>query len=171
MELLDLLAQGHNQAALNNNNSSSAILKEIAALGERFERAVAAALLSVGGTVHGPTEDARYVIFQATDEEIQERLDNGKLSGFGNAFFKDQIDPAFIPFYEKLKEEEPDIWNRLERLADLIEERKGKRLYPNAAAATGIMAQLMNFAPGTEIGLLIQCRLGAWAQLWSEFRP
>jgi len=167
--VLELLIKAQYQAAMNNDNVSSAMVRQMAVVGEPFEKAVAAALLSLGGPVHGPTADARHVLFTADDAEIKERmLRKEKIPGFGNQFYRDKVDPAFAEFYTEIENNHPEIWTRLTHVAALIMEVKGKFFYPNAAAATAITAELMNLAEGTEIQLLVMGRLPAWAQQWSK---
>ena len=169
-ELLDLLLKAQHQAALNNDNVSSAIIKQMAVVKEPFEKAIAAALLSLGGPVHGPTKDARYVLFTATDEEVRDRLKRGeRLPGFGNQFY-DTVDPAFAAFFTYIENNHREIWLRVAHVTSLIVEDRGKFLFPNAALATAITAQLLNIPEGTEIKLLIAGRLNAWAQQWIAAR-
>lgn len=167
--VLDLLVKAHYQAATTNNNVSSAIVAQIGAVGGTFERAVAAALLSLGD-VHAPVTQARYILFEATDDvEITAQLKVGyKIPGYGNGFYKDSIDPAFEEFFKYIEKNYPEIWKRVLHVGALIFKKKGKTIYPNAACATGIAAEILNIPRGTEVQLLLMGRLPAWANQWQS---
>ncbi len=162
--LLDTLSWCHQQSTLHNNNASSAALANAASCGAKFEHALASALLTFGEK-HGPTTAARDLIYMDTDEEIIDKLENGEvLPGFGNSFHKKSIDPAFVPLDHLIREEYSLDSELLDRVAKLIFKVKGKSLYPNPAAYTAVCSQLVGMARGTEIMLVIACRLPAWGR-------
>ena len=162
--LLDTLSSCHQNAAIVNNNASSAALMNAAVCNATFEHAVASALLTFGSK-HGPTTAARDLLYVDTKEEIIERLEGGEiLPGFGNAFYKKSIDPAFVPLDHLLRETYPQDNEKIDRVAKLIFKVKGRALYPNPAAYTAICSDLVGLMRGTEIMLVIACRLPAWSR-------
>jgi citrate synthase len=162
--LLDTLSWCNQSAALTNNNASSAALTNAAGCDSRFEHAVASALLTFG-TKHGPTTEARRLLYDTENEEIITRLEDGEiLPGWGNAFYKKSIDPAFVPLDHLLRETYSSHHDRLDEIATLVFKVRGRVLYPNAASYNAICAEIVCFAWGLEIMLPIMCRLPAWGK-------
>jgi citrate synthase len=166
--LVKELMTAHVNSALDNDNLSSSFVKQMAAVGKSYTEAVASAVLSLGGT-HGPTAQARQVLFNADNETIVQAIEEGVIiPGFGNAFYKDDIDPAWREFRSVLETEFPEVAARIEEVADILSSAKDKKLFPNPAVYTAATAHLMGMLPGTEIGLGVIARIPAWAQQWHE---
>ena len=166
--LMGVLMRAHFVAATENNNVSSAVVKQVAAVGKTFPEAIAAALLTLGG-VHAPVTQARHILFEAEDEDIRVLLQQGnKIPGYGNSFFKGAIDPAWNEMDATLLQCYPAIYERLYRISDIITQEKNVRIFPNAAAYTAIAAQLMEVAWHTEMALVIMGRMPAWTNQFEE---
>jgi citrate synthase len=172
MENKDLLIAelrlAHVNSALNNDNLSSNLVKQMAIVGKSFTEALATAILSLGD-VHGPTYQARRMLFYTDRKSLIRAINDGVIiPGFGNAFYKDNIDPAWIDFRKILEAEYPENAKQIDEIAELLSKLKGKDLYPNPAAYTAATAHIMDMLPGTEIGLAIAARMGVWAKQWHE---
>ena len=169
--LIKTLCQAHFEAAMNNNNVSSAMVKQVASVGKGLPEAIAAACLTLG-EVHGPTTQARRVLFEEDDDNvIRSNLEQGnKVPGFGNAFFKNGVDPAFKEISDIIYKDHPEVGQRIDDVGELIVEVRGNRVYPNAAAFTASVAHILDIPWHTEVGLLIMGRTPAWIQQFTEFR-
>jgi citrate synthase len=162
--LLDTLSWCNQKASIHNNNASSAALINAASCSATFEHSVASALLTFGNK-HGPTAAARDLLCYTKNEEVISKLEDGEiLPGWGNAFHKKSIDPSFVPLDHLLREEYRAHSERLDEIATLIFKVKGRCLYPNPASYNAICAEILGMARGTEIMLVIACRLPAWGQ-------
>lgn len=168
--LRQALMQAHFDAAINNNNVSSAAVRQVASVGKALPEAIAAACLTLG-EIHGPTFQTRYTLFEAENEEIEALLMQGhRIPGYGNAFFKEGIDPAFKIVERMIYQDTVEIGQRIDEVGDLIVRVKGKRFYPNAAAFTASVAHILDVPWHTEIGLVIVARVPAWIRQFNEAR-
>ena len=169
--LLDTLSWCHQSATLTNHNASSGALINAASCGARLESAVASALLTFGD-IHGPATAARKLLYSTGNDAIIKKLEDEEiLPGWGNAFYKKSIDPAFVPFDHLIREQYHEHHERLDKIMELIFKVTGKTLYPNAASFNAICAELLSMAWGTEIALVIVCRLPAWAKQYVGASP
>ncbi len=166
-ELSGLMMKAHADAAANNDNLSSGTIKQMAIVQKSFLESMVAGLLTLGGT-HAPIEQARQVLFYTDNEDIIAHIEAGfLLPGFGNAFYKDQIDPAWVDVEAKLKADFTSYAERIEEVTQILSEAKGKTIYPNAAAFTAAVAEILQMPIGTELSLLIQGRLFVWVDQWA----
>jgi citrate synthase len=163
-ELLGLVLEAHNRAALDNPNASSgACVNAVAGTG-RVENGIASAILTLGPT-HGPVQDARYVYEMFEPEHIRMYIDNGrKVPGFGNSFFRDGIDPAWKPVDQFIREHFKRIALRIDGLTKAMSE-SGKTLHPNAALYTAAVCSEIGVQKGAEAALFIIARIPAWVHL------
>lgn len=162
-ELLNAVLEAHKRAALANNNSSSAALAMAANLQVPFTQAVASALLTFGGPKHGPIQFARELIYGWSPEDIVESLDNGeKIPGWGNSFHS-ELDPAWVEVDKIIREKFESHAERLDLISKLIEDRKDRKIYPNASAYTAITAHILGMPLGLESLFSLLGRLPAWA--------
>lgn len=168
-ELMNLTLTAHAVAAQNNEtNVSSMAVKQAAYVGKDFQTAMAAGILTLGN-IHAPVTQARHLIFATDNEGIKQALEEGmRLPGYGNAFHKDEIDPAWEGVDEFLRSHWSQVHDRIHEIAGLIEEVKEKKLFPNAAAYTAATAQIMNTPWGAEVGLVVAGRLPVWSEQWRE---
>ena len=95
---------------------------------------------------------------------VEVYLSNGlKVPGFGNSFFKQEIDPCWLEVADFLMVEYPQVVDAIQKLQAALS-AKGLELQPNAAMFTGAAAMLAGFPVGTEPALFIVPRIGAWVQ-------
>jgi citrate synthase len=166
--VMAVLMRAHFTAAIENDNVSSTMVRTVAAVGKPLGDAFAAALMTLG-EVHGPITQARALLFNGDDDLIRTDLERGlKVPGFGNAFFKEGIDPAWHDMDKMVYELDPKTGARLDVVSDMICAAKGKRIYPNAASYTAIAAHWMEFPWHTELALLVMGRLPAWTNQFHE---
>lgn len=169
--LLETLFKCHRAAAKNNANLSSTAIMQVAAAGKGIESAIAGGLMTLGD-IHGPVAQARMMIFTAEDKQLWESLEEGRiLPGWGNAFFKGEMDPAIIPIADLISSEYPKVDNRLMRITEFIAEVKDKRIFANAAAYTAVTAEILELPVGIEMILAIGARLPTWTSQFLEARP
>lgn len=169
--LLETLFRGHQTAARNNENLSSTAIMQVAAAGRGIESSIAGGLMTLG-EIHGPVSQARVMIFGLPVETIRQNLEDGRiLPGWGNAFFKKSIDPAFKPVSELIRIEYPEIHDRIVVISDLIWDVKGTWLYPNGAAFTAVVADILELPLDIEMVLAIGARLPVWAGQFLAAQP
>jgi citrate synthase len=87
-----------------------------------------------------------------------------KIPGFGNSFFKDQIDPAWSRVSELIKSDFPNANARVEQLHGWMKEA-GKNVHPNAALYTAVVCSELGVIPGAESAIFILARTAAWTSL------
>lgn len=168
-ELMAALLKAHKIAATDNNNVSSSALMLAASVNTPFPQSVAAALMTLGGDIHGPTTQARNTIYHRSRNDVLVDLKRGKrIPGWGNSFYNDSVDPAFEEVDKLIRTKYKFDAGCLDRVSQVIREFKGKDLYPNAAAYTAVTAELIGLPEGLEIILLIVGRLPAWATQWTN---
>lgn len=154
-KMLELLFIAHATAAETNVPvSSGAVINSAIASGD-FDKAVISAICMTGD-VHAPVRAARNVIFRGYSAV-------GKIPGFGNSFYKDEIDPAFVPLDIYLSNYYPEV-----RIKITEANSKCSGLYPNAAAYTAAVAEIINLPEGLEQLLFILPRLCVWAKQYKD---
>lgn len=164
-ELVENLFACHRVAARANQNASS-VAAQIAWHGSRnMTQAIIAALATTGET-HAPVAEVRSFLFFDLPNafwpiNISSLVAHGhRIAGFGNSFYKDQVDPAFHPIEARCREFCPQL--------NIIQKelwKCGKKIYPNAAAFTAIVAEKIGLRTGCEILLFALPRLAVWADL------
>ncbi len=168
--LVETLFRCHARAALQNDNVSSAALRLSGAVANSFAASAAAACATLGGPLHGPTDQARVVIYEWIDLDVSDALLAGrKVAGWGNHFYTGEIDPAWKDMEALVRESYPDHAFRLDRVTGWLA-AQGKNLHPNAAAYTAVTAQVLGLPHGVEVLLAIAARLPVWALQWLEVR-
>lgn len=168
--LIDKVLTAHRTSALENENVSSIALSLASSVNADFHHSVSSALLTLGKT-HGPITMTREYIYGLGLEEIATAVRNGEIiPGWGNAFFKNDIDPAWVKVSEHIRLHNIDHWNKLNQITEVIENCKGKRLYPNASAFTAVTSHIVGLPLGLEMILTILGRLPAWGMQWQSQR-
>lgn len=168
--LFDAMSTAHMNSALNNDNVSSSVIQQMARVHKTFGEAIAAAILTLGN-VHGPVPQARQILYYTADKLLIQSITEGYIvPGFGNSFYKDSIDPAWEEFEALLIKEFPERAERISEVSAMISEAKGRKIYPNPAAFTATVADLINLPFETEVGLVVNSRMQAWAEQWSAAR-
>jgi citrate synthase len=162
-ELIDAVLLAHKQAAMANPNASSNALYSTSQLKVPFSQAVASALLTLGGPLHGPMSEARELIYGWAPEDIKASLDLGeKIPGWGNSFH-DELDPSWVEVDKIVREKFANHATRLDAITSLIEDVKKQKIYPNAAGYTAVTAHIVGLPLGLESLFFILGRLPAWA--------
>lgn len=165
--LLSMLFVAHEESARNNANLSNAAVDIARIGGVSFGQAVIAAVSTLGER-HGPITSARSVLYARPNEAIHSAIESGvKLPGWGNSFFKDRIDPAWSSLNEAIKDAFPEDSQRLDSITSWLWEA-GKRVHPNAAAFTAIVAERIGLPVGAEVGLFVAARLPVWASRFTS---
>lgn len=167
-ELINAVLEAHKKAALVNSNASSAALAMAANLKVPFTQSVASALLTFGGPLHGPIRETREMIYGWSAEDIAESLDAGEIiPGWGNSFH-DELDPAWVEVDKIVREKFESHASRLDSISALIEDRKERKLYPNASAYTAVTAHIVGLPLGLESLFSILGRLPSWAMQYHQ---
>lgn len=181
-DLLDLLEVAHYNAALNNqgNISASVAMHVFDGSGDPL-KAISAAINSMGQK-HAPLTHARSLVKNwildpnRTRKYIEGLVEvNQKIPGFGNSFFKDQVDPSFqdvlSEYLQLYKDANTEPLLGIARYVNfLLTERKGREinLMPNAAGITGAIAEFCNIGTFQEVTIALKGRIPAWMQLISN---
>ena len=176
-ELLGLLEEAHYNAAIRNKGNISATAAMVVYQGSLDPiKAVAAGLLSIGGT-HAPVVAARELISNWRRDEVTTRrivtnmiAAGQKIPGFGNSYYKEGVDPSFQEAYDKYREyagEDNPIRNIERFLNNHLQAQNGFQghLYPNAAIITSGICDFLKMQPLYEIYSFIAGRSQAWLQL------
>jgi hypothetical protein len=133
-----------------------------------FVQALAAAVLTFGSEagLHGPTLGARKLLVSDTSiSDISDILASGRrVPGFGNSFFKNEIDPAFKKLAESIASFFPKLDERILELAQHLYRSTGTRLYPNAAMYTAAVCEICECPAGKEFVFLGLPRIPVWAE-------
>lgn len=167
-ELLCAVMEAHVCSATNNPNASTAAAVNSYCGSRSINQAICSAILATG-QVHGPVTDARLLLEQVCEgkdpsDMVDVYLSNGlKVPGFGNSFFKQEIDPCWLSVADFLIVEYPQVTDSIQKLQAALS-AKGLELQPNAAMFTGAAAMLAGFPIGTEPAMFIVPRIGAWVQ-------
>lgn len=156
--LLALLQWSHYQAALKNDNTSSAAAVAVFKASGDIGKAIAAATLAQGG-LHAPIEGARRVL-EDSAYAGQLLAQGRKVPGFGNSFYKDKIDPCFETTYWALPMGARDRIARIQNGCPRLE-----NLYPNAAIITAAACVQVGIPAGAEPMIFAYCRVPAWTRL------
>lgn len=156
--LLEAVAKAHQQAATTNKNVSSVTFMNVMMGSGRIENAMAAAILSIG-SMHAPILEARGLYRMGQKEVVKMQLMRGhKIAGFGNSFFKTNIDPAWSDVWSIIRISFPKAAERIDELTGWMIEL-GKPLYPNAALFTAAACDICGIRGGTESSLFMLWRL------------
>lgn len=161
MTLFRAVCEAHYVSATENDNVSSAAVRLVRSgnPGQPMA-AIAAAVLTVGQR-HGPVDDAR-AMWRMDDDELRALRDSGAtVAGFGNAFWKDDIDPAWNPVRDILTSLFPEEAKRLEAKAAIMQE-KSTKLHPNPGCFTAIACEVGGIPQGRSHLLYLFGRIPAW---------
>ena len=164
LELLQAVFDAHDMAARNNQNSSSGAAVNAFFGSGQLTNGIASAILTLGDA-HGPIGPARFVYERFDERALKSAIEAGmKIPGFGNSFFKDQIDPAWSRVSELIKSDFPNANARIEQLHGWMKEA-GKNIHPNAALYTAVVCSELGVIPGAESAIFILARTAAWTSL------
>lgn len=164
-DLISALMIAHMNATFSNKNLSKDVFLASLQGSSNALQAVCAGLLSTGST-HAPVIHARDVLFnfEKSDEQVNNDISHMvriglRVPGFGNSFFKDNIDPAFQPIYDFLSDTIEG--KRIDFVNNII----NKGLFPNAACLTAAVASYCNLPRLMELWLFIAPRTASWLYL------
>lgn len=182
--LMIAVTEAHYRAGADNDSISRSVFRATYEGSGDVMKGIAAAILSIGGK-HGPLFQARGLIglFHLNPVKAYELIDEclqagEKVPGFGNSFFKTEIDPAFEEVYLKYADLYSSIygvsetsnpvnllWERFSRAKyDQTFKYGDKCVYPNAALITGAVAHLCQGVPYIENWTFITGRSRAWIE-------
>jgi citrate synthase len=158
-ELLRTLEYAHYRAALRNQNTSSQVATATYAASGDLGKAIAAATLAQG-SLHAPITAARDLLESKQPWLTALRMleDKRRVPGFGNSFFKTEIDPSFFELYATLPSAlQSDIMQ--------IKTKVLPKLCPNAAIITAAACMTADLPRGVEPAIFAYCRIPAWTKL------
>lgn len=162
VQLLQAVNYAHYTSAFRDNASSQAVRTSMLASGD-YTKAVVAGLSMLGGS-HAPVIDAYYVV-QSPLEKIAGVVDaGGKVPGWGNSFYRGEPDPIWQETRKWFKENDPKFMGHVDSITKLLH-AKGKKIYPNAAAYTGMAGLVLGVPVSILPYLVVGSRLAAWTEL------
>lgn len=149
----------HNVCAYR-NNISSCVLMECARGSHDLNKAICAALSSVGG-IHAPLVDTYFVLMNP--DSVDGILKNGlKVPGWGSSFPDDK---SWNEVESTLKEHFPEVYSKIEIVTSKLK-AEGKDLKPNPSAFTAAVGIVLEMPCILLPWLFIQGRLNAWCDLF-----
>jgi citrate synthase len=155
----ELLCAHYGASHANNNMSKLAFVNSFVGSGNPYMATIGA--LSTLGNTHGPVVEARETIYEYKNRIEDIIFTGGKVPGYGGAFFKDRIDPAFIPVVDIIQSTEK--YKILQDGADLINRSKGRKaVYPNPAGITACVAELLGLPKYMETWFFLVGRSAQW---------
>ena len=170
-QLLDLVMTAHANSAKNQNNISSTYFISTLLTTDNMASAIASAVLTTG-KYHAPITQARNVFTKWSYQDIAKAIERGeKVPGFGNSFYKDDIDPAWFPVRDYLRTFMPALHAHLDSLTLAVNTERQKHsnktnpIFPNPAMYSAIVTELFGWEEGSELSLFVLARLPSWVSL------
>lgn len=163
-DLLNAATAAHHSNTFRQNQSAVAV--QLAASGSgNYMQAIAMALLTLGGQ-HGPILDAYDLLAADHPGAVAKvKLQTGRrVPGWGNAFVKGQIDPAWAGTVELLKK--GPLWAKVEDVQQVMD---AKGLFPNPAALSAAVALTARMPRHICPWVGAMGRILAWSQLYHQF--
>lgn len=162
--LLEEVWKRHKLGALKNvNNASNQAVRNAAPCSLNLAQSLASGILALGG-LHGAVTQARRVLFHQTPRNLNK---GERVPGMGNSFYRDQIDPVWQGLAEFIEKNHPEIWGKILAWQEQLR-KQGKTLYPNPAALTAAVAELVGWPVGAELILLVEPRMAVWTAIHVE---
>lgn len=162
--LWNALMQAHHNSVFRPNISSEVARAAGAGSGD-VAKALSAAISTIGGR-HAPLAQT-YALLELPDPGglVDRILDKGALvPGWGNSFHRAQKDPLWLGVEALLRETNPAVVEKLEKVTERLHAR-GKNVFPNPSAYT-VAAALTLGIPATLLPFVfIQGRLLGWMVL------
>ncbi len=166
IDLLNNLNKMHTELAYR-NNASSQFIQAMAQIGKPLNDAVASGLLTLNGT-HAPIHDT-CIMYNRWEDLNTFSNTYSKVPGYGSAWYKAEPDPVIQQFFNTL---DVDVIECIDRLTLVVQDETKKQIYPNAALATAVAANIINLSPLTAMSLVIEGRLNAWVMIYLDaYRP
>jgi citrate synthase len=164
LELLQSVFDAHDMAARNNQNASSGAAVNAFFGSAQLTNGIASAILTLGDA-HGPIGPARFVYERFDERALKSAIGAGmKIPGFGNSFFKDQIDPAWSRVREIIEVDFKKANDRIKQLHGWMKE-VGKDVHPNAALYSAVICNELGMIHGSESAIFVLARTAAWTSL------
>lgn len=165
LELWEALREAHYRSCFRGNPSTVALQCAAEGSGD-FCRAVAAALMTLGG-VHGPVEEV-YGILVEGEAAVERYLGAGrKLPGWGGSFMVNGRDEIWGKVERLLRERFEDEWAVVEAIT-LALRKRGIKAGPNPSAFTALTAIVLGMPPRLAPYLLVAARLDGWAEIFMQ---
>lgn len=163
-ELIAAVLEAHHESVFRNNVSSAAVQNCAVGSGE-LTKAVASAILSVGG-LHAPlVQTARLLKNPDAHKEAALMLERGeKVPGFGCSF-TDGEDPLWTKVSDLIREYFPDMQRKIDRIKGVLH-MAGKKIQPNAACFTAAAGIISGMDEEIIPMLFIKGRLDGWGTLF-----
>lgn len=177
MTLLALLVDAHiTAAAANINNASNQQAAMYGRLGCPLASGLIASLMAMGGS-HAPAQQAREWLFKRLGDDPEQwqgiadadAASGLRIPGYGNGFHKHDIDPALEETAAYLDEQWPHVSERIKTGFRALAVKPG--LFPNLAAYTGAVAEIIDLPHGLESMIVFMPRLPVWAMCWLSPSP
>jgi citrate synthase len=159
--LLNLLVKAHQDAARNNPNASAELCKVATEGSGDFTKGVIAGLAATGGA-HAPLGAARDIYINGLPDHAN--LSGYRVPGFGNSFYKDKIDPAFVPTTTHIRNVHTKHFERIVKLVEDVQKIRRVRLQPNAALITAAVCEILEIPRGVEGVIFMLARIPVWAE-------
>lgn len=159
--LIQELFSAHSKSTFRNNISSQVSVHAAVGSGN-YTNGIAAAIMTLGD-LHAPLVQAVEFLNLIRSEPLVE-LPEGKINGWGNSFIKGKKDPDWLKVDELIREQDPELYNRIESVTDLLHV-SGKDIYPNPGCYTAAAAIILRMPAKISPYLFIAARLDAWSFL------
>ena len=159
-KLITALNDMHAEMA-HRNNASSVILRSMAELGKPLNDSIAAALLTLD-TIHAPIYSACET-WRFRDSVRKFHFPTKRYAGFGSSWYKGVPDPEVEKFINILP---PEMILEVDQLQEDVSELTGKKLFPNAAMATAMAANVLGLTDSVAMSLVIKGRLDVWVSIY-----
>jgi citrate synthase len=164
-KLLKLCLEAHAESAMR-ANISTVLLQNAAQGSQDYAKAIAAALMGIGG-VHAPLIDT-WRVLQSNLDQIKPAIEAGlKIPGWGNSFVKSEHDPIWKQFRDHLRTEFDAISETIEKITDALH-ALGRDVYPNPSCCTAATGIALKMPPHLLPWLFIQGRLNTWSLLFCQ---
>lgn len=168
LDLLHTLFKAHDELARRANVSTWVAVNGALSSGD-FEKGIAAAILTTGGT-HAPLAECFDfivgvgILLPAAQKAIIMIDQKKKVPGWGSDFAKDGPDPLLEGVHGKLIEANPAFHRLIDSVTQAMHEH-GKMVWPNAGCYTAAVAVTLGIPRIVVPYLFIAGRLAAWADL------
>jgi citrate synthase len=164
-DLLEALLRAHHQSSFRDNASSAAVANAASGSAD-VGKAIAAAILTLGGK-HAPLEQTVEFLgsLRSPADQVSRLLKFGtKIPGWGGTFQKDEPDPIWQEVDLLLRRLAPELSVKLAKVSAELA-RHGYNLYPNPSAYTAAAALFLGVPAKLAVYLFIAGRVNAWAQI------
>jgi hypothetical protein len=153
--------KAHRASGYSNASLSKVLVNLIGQSSGSFAHSVTAGMMALGKK-HGPIAQARDDILYTTPASVAVLVKDGiKIAGFGNTFFKDQIDPSWSEVVTILRTSYPETWAKVQALQDALH-AAGKTLYPNPGGLSAAACIATELERGLEEAIFVMPRMQVW---------